>query len=524
MGGKSSKHEPGALSPAAPGSKVLRAPVSAPSAPKRVLFKDSKAKDEEKTPSTPSTPTIPASSTQNIAVADICTAESTKRAEELKLLEDKDKEESSDGLSRFEKYRNFFKNHETELARDVQKLVTKANKSELQAWVAENVGELKSLDNYGKVELVELAMVSAAIAKHGEKKLRKMDKRGELATLPNMPLHTHDLRMESKQQACRNASKAARKDEMQAAHYVGLEVMMTLNARLPVQSRVGDELREILNDPSNLRLVLASSNQSLHKKADTLLMIDYDSIETEDDKKGKSKRNCPTSQEYARLVQVAKQAQSDAFQDAMKAAGAVELYCSLRDQFFRLDVGGRAVIWDITKDKIVPRGRSVPSAVVIQVETKTAVKKTVNKEDKPKSRASRSRSPSPAVIVEKIVEKTTAILHTRGVATAADAKFEPKKPKAGKTAASKPTVASKAPTATATKKPSEKPKKTKKKAADSPPKDKENRAQKNKTTTTKRPTTRRVTRSKGTSELAELPDNYSDGSEYVDESDSDYED
>lgn len=540
MGSKASKSASSSrrsLSPAPPDAKVLRSPLPGSDdrnkqqpkeSTKRVLFTDEHDAEQETTSLTPTT-------ASGLSLAEICTAKSTRHAEQLKQQEASDAAaEGGDGMSRFAKYRNFFKNHDTELAREITRMVTRANKSELRAWVAENVGELEFLDSYGKLELVELAMVSAAIARHGEKKLAKMDAKGELAALPNTALHTHDLRMTSKQQACRAQSKAARKDEMQAAHYVGLEVMMTLNSRLSVESRVGDELREILNHPSNLRLVLATTNQSLHKKADTLLMIDYELLEQEESnqskedepkkkKKKKKTRNKPTPQEYTRLVQVAKHAQSDAFQEAMRAANGVELYRSLRDQFLRLDVGDRAVIWDVTKDTIVSRKGAA---------TKAVVQSDATDKSGGKRRSTPSRSPSPAVDVPKAA-KQSAAAPARGIATKANATtsttapHKPSKKSAGKSdEASTPPKETHSPIVKLVKKiKNAKPAKEAEKharptrAPKAAKQSKENLPEPNAAAASAKPSTRRVTRSRGVTKHVALPETFSDSSEYEDDSD-----
>jgi hypothetical protein len=274
-------------------------------------------------------------------VDDIRSAENTRRAQSLR---------GSD-FDRFCKYRNYFKNHHMSLAREVGRKTSKS-KAELLRWVDDAVGPLEGGERFTKDEILEIAMVSAALSEYSEKALAAMYNRSELDLLPNVPLHTHNLRMPAKQQACRDSSDAANKDKLEAAHYIGLEVMLRLNERLPVEQRMGEELREILNHPSNLRLMLATSNQVLHKKVDAML-INVQDVSTSSELsivKNKPPHKIST-REYDRLVQIAKHAQDERFQDAMVAANGHYLYASLRQQFNRLDVGDRTKLWDTEKDK-----------------------------------------------------------------------------------------------------------------------------------------------------------------------------
>ncbi|KAF4319290.1 hypothetical protein JM18_007459 [Phytophthora kernoviae] len=274
-------------------------------------------------------------------VEDIRSPENTRRAQTLR----------SNDNDRFCKYRNYFKNHHMSLAREVSRRTSKS-RAELLSWVEEVIGPLEEADKYTKDEILEIAMVSAAITEYGEHTLTKLYDRGELDALPNVPLHTHNLRMPAQQQKCRDSSDAANKDQLEAAHYIGLEVMLRLNERLPVEQRMGEELREILNHPSNLRLMLATSNQVLHKKVDAMLITAGEVSLQPTSSTAKNKRLRKISaREYDRLVQIVKHAQDDGFQKAMIAANGHYLYASLREQFNRLDVGDRSKLWDIRKDK-----------------------------------------------------------------------------------------------------------------------------------------------------------------------------
>ncbi|CAI5726380.1 unnamed protein product [Peronospora destructor] len=247
------------------------------------------------------------------------------------------------------------------LAREVGRKTSKS-KPELLHWVANAVGSMEAGEKYTKDTILEIAMVSAALSEYSETVLAKMYDRGELNALPNVPLHTRNLRMPGKQQACRDSSDALNKDKLEAAHYIGLEVMLRLNERLSVEQRMGDELREILNHSRNLRLVLATSNQILHKKVDAMLINAIDMHEPLKGTVVDSKQERQTSAaEYDRLVQIAKHAQEKNFQDAMIAANGHYLYASLRQQFNLVNVGDRPTLWDTEKDKLelkhLPRPR-----------------------------------------------------------------------------------------------------------------------------------------------------------------------
>ncbi|CAH0473764.1 unnamed protein product [Peronospora belbahrii] len=284
---------------------------------------------------------ISAEALAEFTVGDIYCLENTRRAQ---ILQARDND-------RYCKYRNYFKNHHMSLAREVGRNTSKS-KGELLRWVEDAVGSVEGGEKYTKDEILEIAMVSAALTEYSESALAKMYDRGELDALPNVPLHTHNLRMPGKQQACRNSSDAANKDKLEAAHYIGLEVMLRLNERLPVEHRMGEELREILNHSSNLRLVLATSNQILHKKVDAMLInaSDVPVLLKSTIANSKQQRKIST-REYERLVQIAKRAQDENFQDAMIAAKGHYLYASLRHQFNVLDVGDRPKLWDAKKDK-----------------------------------------------------------------------------------------------------------------------------------------------------------------------------
>ncbi|CAI5744962.1 unnamed protein product [Peronospora destructor] len=285
---------------------------------------------------------ISAEARAEFTVEDIYCPQNTRRAQML---------HASDN-DRFCKYRNYFKNHHMSLAREVGRKTSKS-KPELLQWVENAVGSMEAGEKYTKDTILEIAMVSAALSEYSETVLAKMYDRGKLNALPNVPLHTRNLRMPGKQQACRDSSDAVNKDQLEAAHYIGLEVMLRLNERLSVEQRMGDELREILNHSRNLRLVLATSNQILHKKVDAMLINAIDIHAPLKSTIVGSKQERQTSvAEYDRLVQIAKHAQETNFQDAMIAANGHHLYASLRQQFNLVNVGGRPKLWDTEKDKL----------------------------------------------------------------------------------------------------------------------------------------------------------------------------
>lgn len=265
------------------------------------------------------------------ALGDIKSESSTRRSQTLFATQD----------DRFAKFRNFFKNHDTALAREIQAKCSKS-RAELLQWICDHVGAIVNDDQLQKSDLGDIALVSAAITKYGELALDAIYARGEMHALSNMALHTHALRRTSQQQACRDSSKASDKHKKQAAHYVGLEVMLKLNERLPVDHRLGDELKIILNLPGNLRLVKTETNQSFHKEVDALLVA---LPETLADRQLSKK-------EYDRLVQIAKVAQSEEFQNAMILAKGHQLYLSLRDAFGALDrISKQPKLWNARKDK-----------------------------------------------------------------------------------------------------------------------------------------------------------------------------
>lgn len=251
---------------------------------------------------------------------------------------------------RFAKYRNYIKNDSEELTSEIQRH-GKTKKADVAKWVLSNVGFIPDTDTRTVTiqNIIDIAIVAAGLTNHGVAKLQREFDAGNMDNLQNTTFHAYNLRSSSSQQDARKHSKAKDMQKKHAAHYVGLEVGMRLNNALPPPQRVdSDDLRHVLNLRTNLQVANAKTNLTLHKQIDRRLLDASDC-------------GTLTREEYDRLEQIVKKAQSDKFQQAMlSVSNGRHLYLALRDRISNFDTGDRPRLWDARQD---PRGLQRPSSV-----------------------------------------------------------------------------------------------------------------------------------------------------------------
>ncbi|KAG7381352.1 hypothetical protein PHYPSEUDO_006197 [Phytophthora pseudosyringae] len=188
---------------------------------------------------------------------------------------------------------------------------------------------------------IVLIIIAAALAKYGEQTLVCKDNLGEMDGLVSTHFRTHGLRSD-KQQEYRKTHNFPHSHKKHVAHTVGLGFVLELALRLPPEKRVGcEELNDILNHSSNMRLVLTATNLGLYKDVNEALKSPTTS--------GKTSKWARLERD--RLQPIVKQVQSDGFQEAMIEAGGEHVYDAIRARLNQAD----ATLWDDGKDKITLR-------------------------------------------------------------------------------------------------------------------------------------------------------------------------
>jgi len=203
---------------------------------------------------------------------------------------------------------------------------------------------------------------------HGVAKFQREFDAGNMDNLQNVKHHAYNLRKNSSQQDARKQSKAKDMNKKHAAHYVGLEVGMHLNNALPPPQRVDiDDLREVLNIRKNLQVINAKTNLTLHKQVDRRLLSASD-------------RAALTRNEYGRLEQIVKKAQSDEFQQAMLSmSNGRHMYLALRERIKSFNTGGKPTLWDAQKE---PRELQRPSSTSLAAVVKVLEPRALHSETK----------------------------------------------------------------------------------------------------------------------------------------------
>ncbi|KAG7381346.1 hypothetical protein PHYPSEUDO_006191 [Phytophthora pseudosyringae] len=240
---------------------------------------------------------------------------------------------------RYVRFRNFFKSYEPEMATEIQAR-SAFSREHLDAWVnyivSPNVLRCVVRSKDSQQELLDLLMVSAAIAKYGESELMAKDRRGDLRALQNIKLHTYDEYARSRQQKGRRSNEP-----------VAMEFVVRINERLAEERRVGGVvLREILAHASTM--AVEESNQG-------------------DDS------GIGTSREEERFKQIVARVQSEWFQDAILKANGRYLYDAIRQILSNVSNS----MWDAAKDQPELRRERVQrsdrlGAEVKQIERRSA--------------------------------------------------------------------------------------------------------------------------------------------------------
>ncbi|RLN94425.1 hypothetical protein BBJ28_00010685 [Nothophytophthora sp. Chile5] len=234
-------------------------------------------------------------------------ASSVRRAQRLREVDEQ----------RYQKFRNFFKNYEPELAGEIYARAA-FPREQLFTWVNYIVSPqvLRCLKGSKDTQqqILELLMVATAMAKYGEGELVAKDKRGDLDALQNIQLHTYTVYSSTRSQSNRSNAKLATNQE---ASRVKLEFLLRINERLPKERRVTEELlREIFSCASTISI--QPKDQSAREAF------------TED-----SSRSSPG---HDRCVQIALRVQSEWFQDAILKINGQYLYDATRQILSKVDV------------------------------------------------------------------------------------------------------------------------------------------------------------------------------------------
>ncbi|RLN93852.1 hypothetical protein BBJ28_00002409 [Nothophytophthora sp. Chile5] len=243
-------------------------------------------------------------------------------------------------FEQYKRFHNFFTAREETMAREIDAKY-KDKRERIDKWVRDSIGSdvQTCLEQRKETRdaLLGLLMVSAALAKHGKPVLDAKDALGEMDDLVSTRFRTYGLRSHEEKKY-RDDSRSTNKSNKQVAHTVGLGYVLELVLSLPAEKRVDSEdLKEILNHSDNMRLVLTTTNQGLHKQVDKALMSPSTPGEADE----------WTQVGRDRLVQIIKVVQSERFQSAMIEAGGDHLYDAIRHRLKQADDS----LWEDAKDK-----------------------------------------------------------------------------------------------------------------------------------------------------------------------------
>lgn len=174
---------------------------------------------------------------------------------------------------RFEKYRNYVRVNNEEVAREISANEQKFKVEPLQDWVRDQFGEVTNPTALTKRELADVAAVAAGFTLYGPEFLGQEYNDGYMDHLKNQQYNTKGVFKGYEHQKLRKASKSKHKDKKAAAHYVGRKVALELNNELPPELRVdADKLAELVNIQKNMDMYLHTTNNGLHKDVDTRLL------------------------------------------------------------------------------------------------------------------------------------------------------------------------------------------------------------------------------------------------------------
>ncbi|KAK1929084.1 hypothetical protein P3T76_015377 [Phytophthora citrophthora] len=247
-------------------------------------------------------------STQTISLTELTPA-NVQRAREIRKTD----------CDHFQKFHNFYMANDTATA-SVINSKTNVKQEQVTQWLR-GVVNPKTLASIEEIQetpsaLLALLIVSAALNKYGEQELARRDGLGEMDYVVGSRFGTNGLR--SKQHA---------------PHNVGVNFLLQLVLGLAPEKRATCEvLREILIHEEHDRLALTPSNKGLQSESEAVASDSDDWAVLKQDQ----------------LRQMAKQAQSDKFQETMQQLGGEHLYNAVRMQLKQ--VGG-ASVWEAKKDK-----------------------------------------------------------------------------------------------------------------------------------------------------------------------------
>ncbi|POM68614.1 Hypothetical protein PHPALM_15211 [Phytophthora palmivora] len=275
------------------------------------------------------------------ALSDV-TATSVERARQIRKTD----------FERFQKFHNFFVANDAVTAGAINSNAG-VKREQVDQWVRGviNPKTLASIQEIQETQpaLLALLIVSVALTKYGEQELIRREGLGQMDYVVGARFDAGTLR--SKQHV---------------PHTVGVSFVLRLVLGLAPEKRAECQLlREILGHESNSRLVLTPSSKGLETSFGSTI---------------------PNADDWAKFPQnqvrqMAKQAQSDKFQEMMQQLNGEYLYDAIRAQ---LKQAGGASVWETKKDKpalqeksIRPRAGSADKTILAQkAATQHAVKKS----------------------------------------------------------------------------------------------------------------------------------------------------
>lgn len=228
------------------------------------------------------------------------------------------------------------------------------------------------LENYGpipasatkiwtKLGVANLCIVAMCISHYGIHGLARAYATGLLDVLKKIPLHSYELRNLSAQKALREMIDEGNDTKMDAAHYIGLHVLVAANLSLDPELQVDvDDLRAFSNAIVNMKMCPASENRGLHKCVDNAILKRLvDSAEA-----GHQGPYFDPGEKHDRLVEIIECMQSDKMQErVLKIHNGKYLYFALKECFTSLC----PEVWNLTKDHSELQQR--PATIFAAVDT-----------------------------------------------------------------------------------------------------------------------------------------------------------
>ncbi|KAG1686958.1 hypothetical protein DVH05_005785 [Phytophthora capsici] len=287
------------------GNTTVKAETNAPAAPGGV---QSAGKNANKNANTKQNVNASKSSGQAMALTELTPA-NVQRARQIRKTD----------CDRFQKFHNFFMANDAATAGVINGKAN-AKQEQVTQWLkgAVNPKALATIEEIQETRsaLLALLIVSAAITKYGEQELARRDGLGEMDYVVGSRFGTSGLR--SKQHA---------------PHNVGMTYLLRLVSDLAPEKRATCEiLREILGHEEHGRLALTPTDKGLQ--------TEFEAVTSDSDDWAAVRQD--------QLRQMAKQAQSDKFQETMQQLGGEHLYDAIRLQLKQI---GGASVWEPKKDK-----------------------------------------------------------------------------------------------------------------------------------------------------------------------------